>query len=98
MFTSDQMVVDIGSIGFRFIGVSFLPMVTALIFPVFFQAVGYGLKSSALTIIRTVILFVPLGYIFARLGLTWFWLTFPLTETITTLVGVGFYKKFLNKV
>ncbi len=98
VFTSDQTVVDIGSIGFRFIGVSFLPMVTSLIFPVFFQAVGYGLKSSALTIIRTVILFVPLGYLFARFGLTWFWLTFPVTEMLTTLVGVGFYKKFLNKV
>ena len=97
VFTSDTLVVEIGSIGFRFIGVSFLPMVTSLIFPVFFQAVGYSLKSSLLTIIRTVVLFVPLGFWFSRFGLNWFWLTFPVTELITSLVGMLYYRQFLSK-
>ena len=70
-------------------------MVTSLIFPVFFQAVGSSLKSSALTVIRTVVLFVPLGFLFSRLGLNWFWLTFPVTETLTSLVGFVFYRRFL---
>ena len=95
VFTSDTRVIEIGSVGFRFIGVSFLPLVTSLIFPVFFQAVGSSLKSSLLTVIRTVVLFVPLGYIFSRFGLTWFWMTFPVTETVTTLVGALFYRQFL---
>lgn len=88
--------VSIGTHGFRFIGVSFLGMVTALIFPVFFQAVGFGVKSSLLTIIRTVCLFVPLGWLFSRFGLEWFWLTFPVTELVTSLVGFVFYKQFLD--
>lgn len=67
VFTKDMLVVSIGTHGFRFIGVSFLGMVTALIFPVFFQAVGFGLKSSLLTVIRTVCLFVPLGWLFFTL-------------------------------
>lgn len=95
VFTADERVVDIGRVGFRFIGVSFFPLVTSLIFPVFFQAVGYSLKSSLLTVIRTVVLFVPLGYLFSRWGLTWFWLTFPVTETVTSLVGFWFYRQFL---
>lgn len=94
VFTSDISVIEIGKIGFRFVGVSFLPMVTSLIFPVFFQAVGSSLKSSLLTIIRTVVLFVPLGFLFSRLGLNWFWLTFPVTEVITSCVGIIFYSKF----
>ena len=77
VFTSDEIVVDIGRIGFRFIGVSFIPMVTSLIFPVFFQAINLSLKSSLLTVVRTVVLFVPLGFLFSKFGLTWFWLTFP---------------------
>lgn len=96
VFTSDAAVIDIGSVGFRFIGISFLPLVTSLIFPVFFQAVGLSLKSSALTVIRTVVLFVPLGYIFSRFGLNWFWLTFPVTEVITSTVGIVFYRQFLE--
>lgn len=87
VFTADERVIEIGRIGFYFVGISFIPMVTSLIFPVFFQAVGAGLKSSLLTIIRTVVLFVPLGFLFSRLGLNWFWMTFPITEIITSIVG-----------
>lgn len=96
VFTSDKDVIEIGRIGFRFVGVSFIPMVTSLIFPVFFQAVGSSLKSSLLTVIRTVVLFVPLGFLFSRLGLDWFWLTFPVTEILTSGVGMLFYRGFLN--
>lgn len=96
VFTSDPLVIEIGSVGFRIIGISFIPLVTSLIFPVFFQAVGYSLKSSALTVIRTVVLFVPLGYAFSRFGLNWFWLTYPVTETITSVVGFIFYRGFLE--
>lgn len=95
LFTDDEAVIAIGEIGFRYTGSSFIPMVTSLIFPVFFQAVGSSLKSSFLTVVRTVILFVPLGYIFAQFGLFWFWLTFPVTEVITTTVGLLFYRQFL---
>lgn len=97
VFTKDAAVIEIGRIGFHFVGVSFLPMVTSLIFPVFFQAIGSSVKSSALTVIRTVILFVPLGFLFSRLGLNWFWMTFPVTETVTTLVGLCFYRQFLRR-
>lgn len=96
VFSSDPIVIQIGKVGFRFIGVGFLPMVTSLIFPVFFQAVGSSLKSSLLTVVRTVVLFVPLGFLFSRFGLNWFWLTFPITEVITSLVGVRFYRQFLT--
>lgn len=97
VFSSDPLVIEIGKVGFRIIGVSFLPMVTSLIFLVFFQAVGSSMKSSLLTVIRTVVLFVPLGFLFSGFGLNWFWLTFPITEVITSLVGVRFYRQFLAK-
>lgn len=97
VFTSDSLVIEIGTIGFRIIGISFIPLVTSLIYPVFFQAVGKSVKSSLLTILRTVCCFVPLGYLFSRLGLNYFWLTYPVTEVITTLVGFMFYKQFMKK-
>lgn len=93
LFSRDALVISIGSYGFRWIGLSFLPLVTSLIFPVFFQAVGYAGKSSLLTILRTVVLFVPLGWALSLLGLHAFWLTYPITEVVTSLVGFGFYRQ-----
>lgn len=97
VFSSDELVVSIGKVGFRFVGISFIPQVTSLIFPVFFQAVGKSMKSSILTVVRTVICFVPLGYLFSRLGLDWFWLAFPVTEVVATIVGLIFYRQFIAK-
>ena len=98
VFTGDARVVEIGTVGFRFIGVSFIPMVTSLIYPVFFQAVGSAIKSSLLTVVRTVVLFVPLGYIFAKFGLNWFWMTYPVTEILTSALGAACYVAFLRKL
>ena len=98
VFTQDLQVIRIGSYGFRVIGVSFLPMVLSLIFPVFFQAIGAPVRSSLLTVLRTVVLFVPLGWLLSRFGLHAFWFTFPLTELVTTAVGMLFYRQWRRKL
>ena len=98
IFSTDPEVLRITNYAFRFIGISFIPMVTSLIFPVFFESVGYVIRSTILTIIRTVICFVPLGFLLAQIGgLYWFWLVYPITETITTIFGYIFYIHFLKK-
>ena len=81
---------------YALLGWSLFPLVTSLIFPVFFQAVGSGVKSSMLTIIRTLVLFVPLGFLFSRFGLDYFWFTYPVSEILTSIIGVVSYKKFMR--
>lgn len=97
-FSSDEEVIRIGVTAFRIIGWSFLPLVTSLTYPVLFQAVGESLKSAVLTVIRTVVLFVPLGYLFSLIGLDYFWLTYPITDSVTSVVGFImcclFFKKY----
>ncbi|MBE6879187.1 MAG: MATE family efflux transporter [Ruminococcaceae bacterium] len=96
VFSSDPLVLEIGNTAFKIIGIGYIPLTTSLLFPVFFQALGQAIKSSALTIVRTVLLFVPLGYLFSRIGLGWFWLTFPVTEILTSLLGLYFYRQFFK--
>jgi len=95
-FSKDEEVVRLGITAFRFIGISFIPLVTSLTYPVLFQAVGKSLKSSLLTIIRTVVLFVPLAFLFSRFGLDYFWLTFPVTDGIVSVVGFFLSRQFFK--
>lgn len=95
-FSSDSEVIKIGLTAFPIIGLDFVPICTSLTFPVFFQAVGKSFKSSMLTVFRTVVLFVPLGYLFSRFGLNYFWLTYPVTDTLSSLLGLAFYISFLK--
>ncbi len=96
VFSSDSEVIKIGLTAFPIIGLDFVPMCTSLTFPVFFQAVGKSFKSSILTVFRTVVLFVPLGYLFSRFGLDHFWLTYPVTDTLSSLLGLALYIAFLK--
>ena len=45
-------------------------------------------------IVTLVFLFVPLGWLFARFGLYYFWLTYPITEIITSAVGFAMFSRF----
>lgn len=96
-FSSNEEVIRIGITAFRIIGWSFLPLVPSLTYPVLFQAVGQSVKSSALTILRTVVLFVPLGYLFSLIGLDYFWLTYPVTDGLTALVGFFMTTRFFRQ-
>jgi putative MATE family efflux protein len=87
LFSSDAQVISDGIVAFRIIGASFVPLAISLTYPVLFQAVGRSLTSSALTVIRTVCLFVPLAYLFSRFGLAYFWLTYPVTDSIVSVLG-----------
>lgn len=95
-FSRDDEVIRIGLTAFRIIGISFIPLVTSLTYPVLFQAVGESLKSSLLTIVRTVCLFVPLAYLFSRFGLQYFWCTFPVTDGIVSVIGFFMSRKFFK--
>ena len=96
-FSSDEAVVTIGIPAFRIIGLSFVPLVTSLTYPVLFQAVGKSVTSSALTVLRTVILFVPLAYLFSRFGLQYFWLTYPVTDSISSIAGFLLSERFFKR-
>ena len=96
VFSSDPLVIEIGITAFRIIGISFIPLVTSLTYPTLFQAVGKSGTSSLLTVLRTVVLFVPLGYIFSRFGLQYFWLTYVVTDGITATVGLILASRFFK--
>lgn len=95
-FSGDEQVISIGKTAFRIIGLSFIPLVTSLTYPVLFQAVGKSVSSTVLTVIRMVVLFVPLAFLFSRFGLNYFWLTYPVTDTITSIVGFVLSKRFFK--
>ncbi len=95
-FSSDPQVISVGITAFRIIGLSYIPLAVSLTYPVLFQAVGKSFTSSMLTIVRTVFLFVPLGYLFSRFGLEYFWLTYPVTDTTVSLLGYALSAKFFK--
>ena len=91
LFTQDAQTSLIGIPAFRIIGLSFLPAVLSLIYPVVFQAVGKGMESAGLSLLRQIICLLPSFYLLSRIGLAWCWLAFPIAEVVTAVVGSVLY-------
>lgn len=58
---------------------------------VYFSAAGRPRPGFVISILRGLVLILPLTFLLAELwGMTGVWLTFPVTETLTALVGMAF--------
>ena len=82
IFAGSTSILDIGTPALRIISVSFLPASLAMMFTVYFQGIDKGKCSVFITVLRQIILLVPLAWLFHFAGLNYVWLTFPVTESI----------------
>ena len=97
IFSNSQEVHDIGAQAFPIIGASFLPAVFSLMMPVFFQAIGAGVRSVFLSLLRQIVCLVPIFWAFSFLGLQYTWLSFPISECISGGIGLLFYGYVLRQ-
>ena len=86
----------IGRVAFPIIGTCFLPAVFSLMMPVFFQAIGDGRTSAMLSLTRQIFCLIPLFWLFSLIGLNYTWIAFPLSETITGVIGLLLYRRTLR--
>ncbi len=96
IFSKSQEVIGIGKYAFPIIGFSFIPAVFSLTMPVFFQAIGNGKVSMFLSLLRQIICLVPIFWLLSKIGLYYSWMSFPISETVTTVIGFILYKKQLD--
>ena len=64
-----------------------------------FPGSGQSRQSIFIIVLRQVVLLVPLAWVFHFAGLTYVWLTFPVTEVLSVLCALAFYRgaPFLSK-
>lgn len=92
IFSREGPVLEIGTQAFRIICCNFLPAGAAMMFVVYFQGIERRSASIFVTVLRQVILLVPLAWLLHFLGLGYVWLTFPITEVIATVCCIALYR------
>ncbi len=83
IFSDSTSILSIGCYALRVIACSFVPAGVVMMFTVYFQGIGRGRASLAVTLLRQVVLLVPLAWLFHFAGLRSVWFTFVVTETAT---------------
>jgi Na+-driven multidrug efflux pump len=91
MFSSDASMLKIGNSALRIISLCFVPAAVGIVFSGVFQAVGKGVRSLIMSLLRQLCIIVPVAYFLSRIGLTDMWFAFPIAEVASLLVAVLFF-------
>lgn len=93
--SSDEMIV-VGGTALSVISCSFIFMAINNILCTLFQAVGNGFYSLIISLIRQIVIILPLSYILSKFfGVNGVWVTFIIAESVATIVSVFLFKKLI---
>lgn len=91
LFGLEPDYVGIGVVALRRISLCFLPASIGVIFTALFQSVGKGVRSLLMSLLRQVIMILPLALLFSRIDVNLIWFSFPIAEVVATVVAVLFF-------
>ena len=100
IFEPSEEMLDVGVIALRVISTGFPIAGFCIMVSGVFQTMGYSTYSLITSIIRQLIAILPLAYIFLKIwGLDAIWLAFPISEIITLVFTLIFFKKmYINTI
>lgn len=94
MFIDDAQLIGPGSTALRIISLGFLVSTVSIIYAGLFEALGYGKKSLLISLIRQIMIIIPLGFLLSRFwGPVGIWVCFPIAEFLAAGVAGMMVKK-----
>lgn len=81
--------IAVGSQALRLCSIAFIPAAFSVIAIAMFNAVGHGIKAMMISLLRQLVILVPLGYVlcsFTKLGLAGYWTSFSIAEFTSVLI------------
>lgn len=98
MFKPTENMLAIGIPALKIISTSFIFVGFSIMSCSYFQALGHGMLSLFVSILRQLIVLLPFAYILSKLNnLTYVWLAFPISELAGLILCIIFVKYIDNK-
>lgn len=99
LFNADVEMLSIGILALRVISLCFVFAGISITLSTFFQAIGQGIKSMIISILRQLGVILPCAYLLSKyFGLEAFWYSFIISEVISFIISVVWARHTLNKI
>ena len=93
LFDADEEMMNIGVPALRIISLSFIFAGISLVLSAVFQSVDHANKSLMITLLRQMVLLLPIVYLLAnQFGLNALWWAFPITEAAVSILAYIYLK------
>ncbi|MCD2492086.1 MATE family efflux transporter [Lacrimispora sp. NSJ-141] len=98
IFNSDKNMLSMGETALRIISIGFIPSALGIIASAVFESIGKGLPSLSVTLLRQLVIVLPLSFLLSRtFGLNGVWTALPVSEAITAVYAGVLLTKELKK-
>ncbi|WP_368123948.1 MATE family efflux transporter, partial [Bacteroides thetaiotaomicron] len=96
LFNASSGMLEIGETGLRILSLSFIVSSFGVLMSGVFEALGLGKYSLIVSLLRQLLITVPLAYILLNImGIEGIWLSFVIAEAIASIVAyILYHKKF----
>lgn len=91
IFNASGRMLQIGIPALRTISICFLPAAFGIVFSTAFQAVGDGVKSLIISLLRQLVVLLPCAFLLSKISLDAVWYAFPIAECFSLAASVFFY-------
>ena len=100
IFNASEQMLSIGIPALRLISLSFLLAGFNIIRISTMQALGHGVVSLTISVLRQLVVLLPSAIIFSRIwGLNATWISFPLAEVVALLITIVLFRKvYYNEI
>ena len=99
LFNANQAMLEIGISGLRILSISFVLSTFGILMSGVFESLGKGNYSLIISLLRQFIIIILLSLFFiSHFGLSGVWLTFPLSESIASLIALILFIKVYKRI
>ena len=93
---ANALLAEVGVPVLRIISISFIMAAVGIMFSTLFQAVGKGFYSMTMSVLRQLVVLLPVAYLLSKIDMVTMWYAFPIAELFCLFVGIIFFVR-LNK-
>ena len=96
LFDADKLTVELGVPAFKIISLCFVPAAVGITFSTLFQAVGKGVRSMLMSIMRQLVVLLPAAFILGKISLSYLWYAFPIAEVFALVAALLFFMNLVK--
>lgn len=91
LFNASEELTTMGATAMRRLSLCFIPASIGVIMTSLFQSVGKGVRSLLMSVLRQLVLILPIAFILSKISINTMWFAFPIAELGCTILALIFF-------
>ena len=97
MFNASEEMMRVGVMALQTISWCFVPAALGILFSTLFRAVGCGARSLIISVLRQLVVILPVAYLLSRIGLEYVWWSFVIAEVVSLVASIVIFLDLYKK-